>query len=169
MVWEQNTSVIVMITNLVEKGRVSFHYKPYTKELLSLIKHKNESLKFQAYVEPSFVMCVRQRKCDQYWPTENNEEYGNIVVTLKKTKVMACYTLRVFTIRNTKVKKVNPAPPSLLFRSFDLFIIINPILYKKPQRQTLKITVAHISVTHSLTSFPSLVNVKARGSLKKLI
>lgn len=37
---------------------------------------------------------------------ENSEQYGNIVVTLKGTKVHACYTLRRFHIRNTKVKKV---------------------------------------------------------------
>ncbi|XP_049782864.1 tyrosine-protein phosphatase 99A-like isoform X1 [Schistocerca cancellata] len=81
MVWEQRVVIIVMITNLVERGR--------------------ETLKRQ----PKLASQCLERKCDMYWPKEGTETYGVIQVKLVKEDVMATYTIRTLQIRHLRLKK----------------------------------------------------------------
>ncbi|XP_067128847.1 tyrosine-protein phosphatase 99A-like isoform X4 [Centruroides vittatus] len=77
MIWEQRVYIMIMITNLVERGR----HEPSTSDL-------DDS-----------------RKCDMYWPKEGIETYGIIQVRLIGELNMATYILRTFIIRNSKIRK----------------------------------------------------------------
>lgn len=57
-------------------------------------------------MEIASFLSLLQRKCDQYWPADGSEEYGNFLVTQKSVQMLAYYTVRNFTLRNTKIKKV---------------------------------------------------------------
>lgn len=85
MIWEQRVAVIVMITNLVERGRVSFR-------LLAKLK-----------IPVNFNSSFLQRKCDMYWPKEGVETYGVIQVKLVSEDARATYTIRTFSIKHLKV------------------------------------------------------------------
>lgn len=66
MIWEQGSIVIIMITNLMERGR---------------------------------------RKCDMYWPEEGSETYGHVTVKHINTFSRAHYTVRMFSLKNSKNRK----------------------------------------------------------------
>ncbi|XP_037071041.1 tyrosine-protein phosphatase 99A-like [Pollicipes pollicipes] len=78
MVWEQDVHILVMITNLVERGR--------------------DALKLSA-------LAYFEKKCDRYWPQEGTETFGVIKVTNLGQDVMATYTIRKFRLQHLKMKK----------------------------------------------------------------
>lgn len=82
MVWEQRCEIIVMLTGLVEGGKVSKH----------LIMHR-------------LIIFPAQRKCTQYWPEpqDGRLDYGNTEVKFiaqKQYSFYICTTLEISQVWN---------------------------------------------------------------------
>uniref|UniRef100_A0A915J583 protein-tyrosine-phosphatase n=1 Tax=Romanomermis culicivorax TaxID=13658 RepID=A0A915J583_ROMCU len=78
MIWEQRCLVIVMITNVVERGR-------------ERCMRSNDA-----------ILIILKKKCDQYWPSFGESKYDDFVVKLINEHVTAFYTLRTLTLRHNK-------------------------------------------------------------------
>lgn len=133
MVWEQRVSIVVMITNLVERGRVS------TSTIL-----RTSNLYVFSYLTLSVFSCL-QKKCDMYWPKKGSETYGYIQVTLLREDVMATYTIRTLQIRHMKV--------DIFIRSFidKFFQDLNDVNVYRSRRRRMESTWENVSFGNIIT------------------
>ncbi|XP_032694400.1 receptor-type tyrosine-protein phosphatase T isoform X2 [Lontra canadensis] len=79
MIWQENSASIVMVTNLVEVGRLP-------------AEHTVGNATLGRAASPGMVKCVR------YWP-DDTEVYGDIKVSLIETEPLAEYVIRTFTVQ----------------------------------------------------------------------
>uniref|UniRef100_A0AAQ4PJE8 protein-tyrosine-phosphatase n=1 Tax=Gasterosteus aculeatus aculeatus TaxID=481459 RepID=A0AAQ4PJE8_GASAC len=86
MVWQENTAAIVMVTNLVEVGRVSSH------------RHTHSISQSASVRSPSV-------KCCKYWP-DDTEIYGDMKVTLIETQLLSEYVIRTFAVEKRGVAEI---------------------------------------------------------------
>uniref|UniRef100_A0A8P4GI00 protein-tyrosine-phosphatase n=1 Tax=Dicentrarchus labrax TaxID=13489 RepID=A0A8P4GI00_DICLA len=80
MIWQENTAAIVMVTNLVEVGRVIVN-------------------------ERGGGGASNEVKCCKYWP-DDTEIYGDMKVTLIETQLLSEYVIRTFAVEKRGVAEI---------------------------------------------------------------
>ncbi|XP_050788242.1 receptor-type tyrosine-protein phosphatase U isoform X1 [Gopherus flavomarginatus] len=90
MVWQEHCSSIVMITKLVEVGRVRDRSSssPLRLWLCWGLSSRGAT---------AWSVCLWQVKCSKYWP-DDSEMYGDIKITLVKSELLAEYAVRTFAL-----------------------------------------------------------------------
>lgn len=61
---------------------------------------------YSAHPLHSSAFSASQRKCEQYWPAEVQQEYGGFLVKVKSCRALAFYTQRTFSVRDVRSRKV---------------------------------------------------------------
>uniref|UniRef100_A0A4W6EJN6 protein-tyrosine-phosphatase n=1 Tax=Lates calcarifer TaxID=8187 RepID=A0A4W6EJN6_LATCA len=87
MVWQENTAAIVMVTNLVEVGRVS------------------SNPGYHGYQTGERGSPGPDVKCCKYWP-DDTEIYGDMKVTLIETQLLSEYVIRTFAVEKRGVAEI---------------------------------------------------------------
>ena len=89
MIWEHDIHIIVMVTNVMEQGKVwKFPLTPHAP----LKKHLT-------FFNLHTWLCL-QSKCAVYWPSKGTGTYGGVEVTMERVSVFPEYTTRVFSIKS---------------------------------------------------------------------
>lgn len=89
MLWENNSTIVVMLTKLREMGRVSGHRGG----------RAGQPGLDQALTWPR----LQQEKCHQYWPAERSARYQYFVVDPMAEYNMPQYILREFKVTDARV------------------------------------------------------------------
>lgn len=93
MVWQEQCASIVMITKLVEVGRVS--------GTGGWAGGRVGPMGAKSTLKP-VLWGGAQVKCSRYWP-EDSDMYGDIKITLVKTETLAEYVVRTFALERVSL------------------------------------------------------------------
>jgi hypothetical protein len=107
MVWEQRSYSIVMVTSLVELGKVSVFLLPFLSILYSIGTITILYYCMHGQFTVNGVSVLFQQKCEKYWPDEGTEKYGDIEVTLMKIEEFAYYVIHTLQLKKVGKNSTN--------------------------------------------------------------
>lgn len=102
MIWQEQVECIVMLTNLIEGGKVSPNYCHFYT-VMSACNRKWQYMTFSFCV--SFLF---QNKCFKYWPDKGEHlKVGLCRISLLQEIKYAFYTMRKLSIERTDVSIIS--------------------------------------------------------------